>query len=211
MELYFSPLACSLATRIALYEAGADARFTRVDLRTKRAEGGEDFTAVNPLGQVPALSTDDGEILTENAAVLQYVADRFPAAGLAPVGAAARSRLHEWLGFIGTELHKGIFLPLFSSAANDDVKAFARAAIPSRFAHLSRRLEGRTTLLDGFSVADAYLVTILNWTAAVGPSLSDWPVVQAYHRAQLARPSVARAVAEERALYAEEQQRAVKS
>src|SRR5258708_703646 len=111
MNLYFAPLACSLASRIALYEAGANAQFTLVDLKAKRSADGSDFFAVNAMGQVPALRTDDGALLTENTAILQYVAERFPAAKLAPAPGLERSRLQQWLGFIGTELHKAVFVP----------------------------------------------------------------------------------------------------
>src|ERR1044072_9220622 len=109
MQLYFAPLACSMATRIALYESGADAQYIARD-RNKRLPDGADFTAINPLGMVPTLRTDAGELITENAAILQYVAARFPAAALAPTGDMARARLHQWLSFIGTELHKAVYL-----------------------------------------------------------------------------------------------------
>src|ERR1700755_2610323 len=113
MDLYFSPMACSLATRIALYEAGVEANFLEVDPKTKQVAGdGSDFRPVNPLGLVPTLRTDDGEVLTENAAILQYVADRFPSANLGTGAGIDRSRLHQWLCFIGTELHKSLFVPL---------------------------------------------------------------------------------------------------
>src|ERR1041385_9464883 len=112
MDLYFSPLACSMATRIALYEIGANAGFIQVDTKSKRVEDGSDFLAVNGMGQVPVLRTDEGELLTENPAVLQYVADRFPAVGLAPQGGVARHRLQQWLNFTTSELHKVVFVPL---------------------------------------------------------------------------------------------------
>src|SRR5258708_38700379 len=112
MDLYFSPLACSMATRIALYEAGETANYLEVDPKTKLVQNdGTDFRKVNPLGLVPTLRTDDGTVLTENAAILQYVADRFPKAGLGGSAGIERSRLHQWLCFIGTELHKGLFVP----------------------------------------------------------------------------------------------------
>src|SRR5258708_1425414 len=118
MDLYFSPLACSLATRIALYEAGAEANFLEVDPKTKVVQNdGSDFFKVNPLGLVPTLRTDDGLVLTENAAILQYVADRFPQAGIATGPGMERSRLHQWLCFIGTELHKGLFVPVLDKKA----------------------------------------------------------------------------------------------
>jgi len=117
MDLYFSPLACSLATRVALYEAGAEANFLEVDPKTKVVrKDGSDFHKVNPLGLVPALRTDDGAVLTENAAILQYVADQFPKAGIAAGPGMERSRLHQWLCFLGTELHKGLFVHCSTAA-----------------------------------------------------------------------------------------------
>jgi glutathione S-transferase len=205
MQLYFAPLACSLATRIALYEAGGKAEFVPVDLKRKRLADGGDFHAVNPLGQVPALLTDGGVLLTENSAVLQYVADRFPAARLAPPPGEARAQLQVWLGFIGTELHKGVFTPLLDAKAPEGAKQYAREKVPSRFGHLDRHLAGREFLLDGFSVADAYLVTLLNWTFVTGISLADYPALAAFYHRMLARPSVREANQEERALYAAEQ------
>jgi glutathione S-transferase len=201
MELYFSPLACSMATRIALYEAGAAASFTRVDTKAKRTADGADFLAINPMGQVPALRTDEGELLTENAAVLQYVADRFPAAALAPAGGTERYRLQEWLSFIGTELHKAVFVPLLDRTSPDSAKEYARQKAGPRLAHLEKYLNGREYLLDRFSVADAYLATVLTWAKPSGVELSEWPTIQAYLRRMLTRPSIAKAFAEERALY----------
>src|SRR6516225_11964699 len=113
MDLYFSPLACSMATRISLYEAGAEVNYLEVDPKTKVVRNdGSDFRKVNPLGLVPTLRTDDGTVLTENAAILQYVAERLPQAGLGASAGLERSRLHQWLCFIGTELHKSLFVPL---------------------------------------------------------------------------------------------------
>jgi glutathione S-transferase len=211
LHLYFSPLACSLAARISLYEAGAaDARFTQVDTRAKRLADGGDFLAVNPMGQVPVLETDDGELLTENAAVLQYVAGRFPGAHLAPDGAMPRARLQEWLGFIGTELHKAVFVPLLDPRAHESVKEYARQKLPLRMGVLERHLAGHEFLLDDFSIADAYLVAVLNWTLATAVDLSAWPAVQEYHQRLLKRPSIARAFAEELALFQAEHARAKK-
>ena len=166
MDLYFSPLACSLATRIAIYEAKADADFHRVDTRAGRTADGADYTRINPKGLVPALKTDEGEVLTENAAILQYIADRYPKAGLAPDG-FERYRLQQWLSFVGTELHKLVFQPLFSPTAPDAVKALSRELAKPRFAYLDEHLEGREYLLDRFSVADCYLAAVLNWPQAV--------------------------------------------
>ena len=117
MNLYFAPMACSLASRIAAYEAGAPVGFTQVDTRRKKVADGSDFFAVNPMGQVPALRLDDGSILTENTAVLPYLADRFPASGLMPASGDERARAQQWLGFITTELHKALFVPLLDPHA----------------------------------------------------------------------------------------------
>ena len=202
MELYFAPLACSLATRIALYEAGADARFTEVDTKVKKvSEDGSDFYAVNPMGQVPALRTDEGAILTENTAVLQYVADRFPAANLAPPDGLERAQLQQWLGFIGTEIHKAIFIPLLEPTAPDAAKTYARSKAALRLGILEKHLATHEFLLDRFSIADAYLATVLNWTRVTGVDLAEWPAVNAYHQRLLARPSVAKAFGEEFALF----------
>jgi glutathione S-transferase len=207
MQLYFSPLACSMASRIALYEAEASVQFIEVDPKTKRTLAGEDFLCVNPLGLVPAIRTDDGEVLTENAAVLQYIAERFPAAGLAPREGMARSRLHQWLCFIGTELHKALFIPLFDTKTSAEEKARILAKGDSRLSYLDLHLAGRAFLLDQFSVADAYLVTVLNWKIATPVDLRKWPAVYSYYLRLTQRPSIARALADEHALYAAEKAR----
>lgn len=208
MNLYFAPLACSMATRIAFYEAGATAEYTQVDTRTKRAIDGSDFFAINPLGQVPALRTDEGWLLTENTAILPYVADHFPQAELAPAaGTVERARLQQWLGFIGTELHKAGFVPLLVSSAPEGAKAFARDKLNLRMEMLQSHLSQHEFLLDHFTVADAYLVTVLNWAPASGVDLAAWPAIAAYVERMKQRPSVATALNEEMALYQEEQRR----
>jgi glutathione S-transferase len=207
MQLYFSPLACSMATRIALYEAGASATFVEVDPRTKRTTDGVDFRTIHALGLVPTLRTDAGELLTENAAILQYVADQFPSAELAPAQGLARARLQQWLCFIGTELHRGLFGPLLDPGAPPDAKAYALDKGRSRLAFVADHLGHREVLLDRFSVADAYLVTVLHWTLAVPINLKDWPPLAAYVARLRERPSVARAFQEELPLYMAEQAR----
>jgi len=207
MKLYFAPLACSLATRIALYEARADAQYAQVDLKAKRLADGSSFLGVNPMGQVPVL--EDGEMrLTENSAVLQYVAERFPEAALIPVDFRQRTRVRQWLGFIGTELHKAVFGPLLDRKASEAVQGYTREKIALRFSLLEHHLSSNDFLVNSFTVADAYLATVLNWTVATGIQLSQWPAVHAYHRRMLERPSIARAVREERALYQVEQAQA---
>ncbi len=204
MQLYYSPLACSMATRIALYEAGADATYTEVDPKTKLTLDGADFRDINPLGLVPTLRTDDGDILTENAAILQYVASRLPDAHLAPTGGRQLSQLQQWLCFIGTELHKGLFSPLLDPKAPEEAKAYAIGKGQSRLAYLEKYLTGRQYLLDSFSVADAYLAVVLGWSVVTPIDLKSWPAISAYLERVRARPSVARAFSEERALYAKE-------
>ena len=203
MDLYFSPLACSMAARIALYETGADANFLEVDPRTKMVQNdGSDFREVNPLGLVPTLRTDDGEVLTENAAILQYVADRFPLAGISTRPGIERTRLHQWLCFIGTELHKGLFSSMLDRKAPPEVKAYILGKALPRLDYLENYLKGREFLLDHFSVADAYLVTAINWSRATPQiELAKWPTVKAYYERLRERPSIARAIAEEFELY----------
>ncbi|HEY8615490.1 glutathione binding-like protein [Phenylobacterium sp.] len=197
MDLYFSPLACSLASRIVIYEAGAEANFHRVDTKAGRTAGGADYRRINPKGLVPALRTDEGEVLTENAAILTYLGDRL---GLNPEG-FERYRLASWLSFIGSELHKFVFTPLLSPKFDAAAKALALEAAAERFAYLDDELAGREHLLDRFTVADAYLAVVLNWAQAVKLDLARWPNVVAYRDRVRARPAVARALGEEFALY----------
>lgn len=201
MELYFSPLACSLATRIAFYEAGYEARYVQVNTKRKQLHDGGDFFAINPMGQVPVLRTDDGELLFENAAILPYVADRFPAAKLAPVGGLERARLHQWLGFIGTELHKALFVPLLDPDASANVKAYTREHVAPRMNVLQNHLAAHEWLLDTFSIADIYLAVVLNWARFCEVDLTPWPSVLGYYKRMVARPTVARGLEEEMTLY----------
>lgn len=198
MDIFFSPLACSMASRIVVYEAGGSANFIRVDTKAGRTADGADYSKINPKGLVPAIRTDEGEILTENAAVLQYVGEQFPEAGLVP-GGFDRSLLQQWLSFIGTELHTGVFHPLF--VGNDGAKAFAREEAVKRLRYLNDHLDGRDWLLDRFTVADAYLAVVLNWAGFVKLDLSPWPNVTAFLDRAKARPSVAKAMGEEFALF----------
>ena len=209
MDLYFQPLACSMATRIALYEAGADANFFEVDSPTKTVlKDGSDFRAINPIGLVPTLRTDEGVVLTENAAILQYVADHFPKSGLGTGPGIDRTRLHQWLCFIGTELHKGLFIPVLDRKAPQETKAYALEKNLSRLDYVENHLNGRDYLLDHFTVADAYLVTVINWTMATPPiDLAKWPNIKAYYERTRVRPSIAKALAEEFALYKAELER----
>ena len=200
MDVYFSPLACSLASRITLYETGQAAAFQRVDTKAGKTASGEDYRKINPKGLVPALRTDDGAVLTENGAILQYLADRRPASKLAPDG-FARYQLQQWLSFIGSELHKWVFTPLLSPTHPAEGKAKAKEAAAERLAYLNDHLTGRDWLLDDFSVADAYLAAVLNWNQAVKLDFSVYPAIQAYQARLMTRPAVQKAVQEEFALF----------
>jgi len=204
LDLYFSPMACPLASRIALYEAQAtDVHFIEIDPKTKRTLDGTDtdYTQIYPLGLVPLLRLDDGSLLSENAAILQYLAARYPDARLAPADAAGRARLQQWLGFISTELHKGLFSPLFDQKAPDGTRDYVLKKFEPRLQYLNTYLTGRDYLLDRFSVADAYLYTVLNWAAPTRVDLAKWPAIKSYHESLQARPSIAKAFLEEVALY----------
>lgn len=191
MKLYFTPGACSLSPHIVALEAGLSIDIEQVDLRQKRTAGGADYKAINPKGYVPALELDDGAVLTEGPAIVQYLADLAPDTRLAPpAGTLERYQLMGWLNFISTELHKG-FSPLFRPDASDEMKAAARANLANRYAFVADQLKGRDYLAgERFSVADAYLFTVTSWAGFVDVDLSAWPVVQAYQARIGARPAV---------------------
>lgn len=191
MELYFSPGACSLASHIALIEAGIPFELKKVDTKTKQLEGGGDFYSITPKGYVPALRLDDGQVLTEGTAIMPFVADMSKGAKIAPpAGTLSRARLHEWLGYVNSEFHKA-FGPLFNPAATDDMKKLAIENITRRLDFLDKALAGREYLLDdGYSVVDGYLFTILGWTRYVKLDLSNWPNLGAYATRIGARPAV---------------------
>jgi glutathione S-transferase len=211
MELFFAPLACSMSTRIALNEAGAAINVVEVDTHAGRIVAtGEDYRAINPLGYVPALRLDDGTVLTENSAILQYIADQYPEAQLAPPVSdrTGRAKLRQWLSFIGSELHKALMTPLLGDKTPPEVKAWTVRKYASRLAYLDAKLKGREFLLDRFSVADGYLTTVLNWTRATPQiDLSVYPNVKAYLERMRARPSVAAALATEIPLFQAEMAR----
>lgn len=191
MKLYYSPGACSLSPHIVLREAGLSFEVEKVDLRSKKTESGKDFNTINPKGYVPALQLDDGSILTEGPAIVQYLADKAPQSKLAPAnGTMERYRLQELLNFISTELHKG-FSPLFNPAYPEDAKKIVVENLARRFDHLSAYLEKGPYLTgEQFTVADAYLFTVLGWTAYVKIDLGKWPVLKAYHERVAGRPNV---------------------
>ena len=198
MKLYFSRGACSLSPHIVLREAELSFELESVDLANKLTASGRDYKTINPNGYVPALQLDNGEVLTEGPAIIQYLADLVPEKKLAPAnGTLARVRLQEWLNFIATELHKS-FGALFNEQMPESVKSSVRAQLAKRFEYVSSRLSGRDYLLGEFSVADAYLYTILNWCGFVGVDLAQWPVLAGFKTRIGARPSVAAAKAAEK-------------
>ncbi len=198
MKLYYSPGACSLSPHIVLCETGLDFTIEKVNLRTKETESGRDFSAINPKGYVPALELDDGEVLTEGPAIVQYVADLAPEKKLIPpAGTLARARVQEWLNFIGTELHKN-FTPLFNPASTDDIRNAAQANIARRLPIAATALDAHPYLIgDSFSVADAYLFTVLSWTGFVKVDITPWPSLAAFVERMKARPGVHAALAAE--------------
>jgi glutathione S-transferase len=195
MKLYYAPGACSLAPHIVLRELGLPHTAVQVNLKEGRAEDGSDYRLINPKGYVPALVLDSGERLTEVAMLLQFLADRVPGAGLAPAnGTMERYRLQEWLNFITSEIHKQ-FSPLFRPTTPDEYKKIAKENLANRFAWLDKQLAGKDYLMGKqFTVADAYLFTVLNWTKPTQIDLSQWPNLAAYHARIAARPKVQEAM-----------------
>ena len=202
LQLYFYPMACSLASRIALMEAGIEARYHLADIWTKKVrEDDSDFRAVSPKGAVPVLVLDNGERLTESAAVLQYVADLKPGAALAPPpGHPDRYRLQEWLSFTGAEIHKAFLFPTFWYK-DDAAKAAARERIGRTLSVAADHLTGRTYLVgDRFTVADAHLTWALLLLRPAGLDVANWPALADYLARMRARPAVKAAIEAEKAL-----------
>lgn len=202
LQLYFSPMACSLASRIALMEAGLDARYHLVHLLIKKVVDDDgDFRGVSPKGAVPVLVLENGERLTESAAVLQYIADLKPETGLAPrFGDPERYRLQEWLSFIGAEIHKAFLFPTFWYK-DDGSLAKPRARITQTLAMPSAHLEKREFLVgNSFTVADAHLVWALLLLRPAGVDIAQWPSLSAYLTRMQTRPAVRDAIATEMAL-----------
>ncbi len=198
MKLYYAPGACSLSPHIVAREAGVAVDLEKVNLAEHKTESGQDYTAINPKGYVPALRLDDGSVLTEGPAIVQYLADQKPASGLAPAaGTIERYRLQEWLTFIGTELHKN-FGPLFNKATSEPAKQMAMANIGKRLSYLNEQLANRQYLMGAnFTAADAYAFTIVNWTRFVGIDLKEYPNLAAYMGRVGARPKVQETLKEE--------------
>jgi len=195
MKLYYSPGACSLSPHIALLEAGLPYELVKVDLKAKKLENGDDYLAINPKGQVPALGLDNGETVTEGPVIVQYIADQVPAKNLAPAnGTMARYRLQEWLNFTTSEVHKA-FGALFDPATPEDYKVAVKARILGRLKWVDEQLEGKQYLMgDTFSVADAYLFTVTNWSKFVGLDISGLANLGAFMGRVAARPAVQEAL-----------------
>ena len=176
-----------------LREIGLAHTRIKVDTRAGKTEDGTDYRKINPKGYVTTLELDDGQRLTEAAVLLQYLADRAPAAGLAPApGTMERYRLQEWLNFIATEIHKG-FGPLWKPDSTDDEKQRTRGRLGLRLNWLAGEFGSREYLLGSFSIADAYLFTVLNWSPWPGVDLTQWPALRDYAARVAARPKVAEA------------------
>jgi glutathione S-transferase len=195
MKLYYSPGACSLSPHIVAQEAGIELTLEKVDIPNKRTESGADFLAINPKGYVPALELDDGAVLTEGPAIVQYLADLRPASGLAPAcGSFARYRLQEMLGYINSEIHK-TYSPLFNPKILPEVREERIAHLQKRYRIVEKILSEKPLLFgDTFTVADAYLFVVTRWSAAVKLDLSAFPALLEFQKRVNARPAVHAAI-----------------
>ena len=195
MKLYFAPGACSLSPHIVAREAGIPVQLQKVNTKDKSMEGGGDFWKVNPRGYVPVLELDNGERLSEGPAIVQYLADQKPESGLAPKnGTMERYRLQEWLNFLTSEVHKQ-FSPHFRPNTPDDYKTIAKENIGKRFDWLDQQLAGKDYLMGKqFTVADAYLFVLSNWTKPTQIDLAKWPNIAAFNKRVAARPKVKEAM-----------------
>jgi glutathione S-transferase len=198
MKLYYSPGACSLSPHIVAKELGLPVEFEKADLGAKKTASGADFLAINPKGQVPTLVMDDGQVLTEGAVIVQYLADRKPEAGLMPAaGSLDRYRVQEWLNTVTSELHKG-YSPLFGGDTPEEFKAIARKNLTKKYGFIDSHLKGKSYLMgDRFTVADAYLFTVTNWAGHVGLDLSGFANLQAFQKRVSERPAVRETLKEE--------------
>lgn len=198
MKLYYAPDTCSLSPHIVLRELALEVELVKVDNRSKLTSDGRDFRLINPKGYVAALELDDGQILTEGPAIVQYLADLRPESGLAPpAGSWARVRLQEWLNFITSEIHAGSAL-LFNQALPDAVLSLFREKLFRRFDFLQDTLAEKAFLMGpSFSIADAYLFTVLGWCKFFSIELDRWPALLAYRASISARPAVQAALREE--------------
>ena len=199
MKLYYSKGACSLAPHIIIRELALACDFISVDLATKNTSVGEDFHKINPKGSVPALQLDNGEILTENAVIQQYLADTHKAYELLPqLGDFSRYRVLEWLNFASTDLHKG-FSPLFNKDVPQDVKdKIFKPLLERRLNYLNLHLHGKKFLVGNhLTLPDVYVFVTLNWLGHVGMDIKSWPNLETYHQDIRQRPAVILAFADE--------------
>lgn len=198
MQLYFSPGACSLAPHIILRETGIPFELKRVDTKTRKLVDGADYLAVNSKGAVPALRLDDGQVLSEGVVIMQYLADRKPESRLLPsAGTFDRYRVLEWLNYLTSEVHKS-FSPLFNPNAGAEVKAYTQANLEKKLDWTNAQLGAKKFLTgDTFTIADAYLFTLINWTYFVGIDLGRWPALKEFHGRVAARPTVQEALSAE--------------
>jgi glutathione S-transferase len=198
MKLYFAPGACSLSPHIVLREAGYEFELEQVDNKAKKTKSGQDYLTINSKGQVPVLELDNGERITEVPAIVQYLADQKPASGLAPAnGTMERVRLQEWLNFTTSELHKtyGLF---FRPTTPADFKVISKEHLGTRLNWLETQLAGKQYVTGNkFTIADAYLFTVLRWSPFASISLDKWPNIKAYVDRVTARPKVQEAMKEE--------------
>ena len=198
MKLYYVPGACSLSPHIVLLELGLPYSLEKVDFATKKTANGVDYLTINSKGSVPTLELDNGQRLTEGPAIVQYLADQKPDSGLAPrAGSFERYQLMEILNYITSELHKG-FGPLFDPKISSDWRAGALANVGNKLEWTAKFLQGKDFLMgSNFTVADAYLFTVLGWSGHVGIDLKKWPVLVAYRERIAQRPKVQQALKEE--------------
>jgi glutathione S-transferase len=190
MKLYYSPGACSQAPHILMHEIGLEHDAAKVNLRSKTLDDGSSYLQINPKGAVPALELDDGEVLTENAVILQYLGDRAGSDQFLPqVGDLRRYRVLEWINFITTELHKG-FTPLFKPSATDEIRQFSRDHLAERLNYVEGRLGSGPFLMgEQLGIPDVYLFVITGWAEKM-LELDKWPNLKAFRERMLERPAV---------------------
>ena len=190
MKLYFSPGSCSLSPHIVLRETGSDFELEQVNNQEKKTKSGKDYWTVNPKGQVPCLELDNGDKLTEGPVIVQYVADQNGSGLAGKPGSMERYHVQEWLNFTTSELHK-TFGPIFRATTPDAFKEISRANLGKRFDWIDKELAGKQYLMgDKFSVADAYMFTVMRWTQRINVDLAKWPNIKAYMDRVAARPKV---------------------
>jgi glutathione S-transferase len=190
MKLYYAPGACSQAPHIILHETGLSHEAVKVDLKAKTTEDGRDYGEINPKGSVPAIELDNGEVLTENAVVLQYLGDRSNLGGfLPPLGDFRRYRVLEWLNFITTELHKGL-APIFKPDAGEEVKAFAKKTVGEKLDHVEKEFAGPFLMGDDMTLGDPYLFVITGWAEKMLGGLDRWPKLAEFRKTMMERKAV---------------------